>query len=72
MTSIVVSHDVEETARIADYMYVISDGKVIGKGTPAQLKQEASAQVKQFMQGLPDGVIPFHYPAKDLAEDLLG
>lgn len=72
MTSIVVSHDVPETTSIADYIYVISQGKVVGEGTPATLSSDQNPYVKQFMHGLPDGVVPFHYPAKDYAEDILG
>ncbi|HED19830.1 MAG TPA: ATP-binding cassette domain-containing protein [Gammaproteobacteria bacterium] len=71
LTSIVVSHDVQETAAIADYIYVISGGKVIGQGTPDTLAKTDSARVQQFMQGLPDGPVPFHYPAPDYTEDLL-
>jgi len=71
LTSIVVSHDVQETAAIADYVYVISEGKVIGKGTPDALAKTDSARVTQFMQGLPDGPVPFHYPAPGYTEDLL-
>lgn len=71
LTSIIVSHDVQETAAISDYMYVISDGKVIGAGTPQQLEGTDSEWVKQFMQGLPDGPVPFHYPAPEYADDLL-
>lgn len=70
MTSIVVSHDVHEVASIADYIYVIADGKIVGQGTPKDLFNADNPQVKQFMQGLPDGVAPFHYPAKDYAQDL--
>ena len=72
LTSIVVSHDVDETASIADYIYVISDGKVVGKGTPAELGRKDSDWVRQFMDGLPDGPVPFHYPGSDYVEDLLG
>jgi len=71
LTSIIVSHDVQETAAISDYVYVISQGKVIGQGTPEALEKTDSAMVKQFMQGLPDGPVPFHYPARDYMEDLL-
>jgi phospholipid/cholesterol/gamma-HCH transport system ATP-binding protein len=70
LTSIVVSHDVQEVTSIADYIYLIADGKIIGQGKPQQLKADETPQVQQFMQGLPDGVVPFHYPAKDYAEDL--
>lgn len=71
LTSIVVSHDVDETASIADYMYVISDGKVVGEGTPEAMGRADSEWVRQFMDGLPDGPVPFHYPGSDYVEDLL-
>jgi len=71
LTSIIVSHDVKETAAISDYIYVISQGKVIGQGTPEALGKTDSDRVNQFMQGLPDGPVPFHYPAPDYMEDLL-
>lgn len=71
LTSIVVSHDVQETATIADDIYVLSEGKVVGHGTPQQLADTDSDWVKQFMQGLPDGPVPFHYPGTQYADDLL-
>nr|VFJ44830.1 MAG: phospholipid/cholesterol/gamma-HCH transport system ATP-binding protein [Candidatus Kentron sp. FM]VFJ45781.1 MAG: phospholipid/cholesterol/gamma-HCH transport system ATP-binding protein [Candidatus Kentron sp. FM]VFK06999.1 MAG: phospholipid/cholesterol/gamma-HCH transport system ATP-binding protein [Candidatus Kentron sp. FM] len=71
LTSIVVSHDVAETAAIADYLYVLSEGKVVGAGTPDELSKTGSEWITQFMQGLPDGPVPFHYPARDYTEDLL-
>ncbi len=71
LTSVVVSHDVSETAAIADYIYVLSGGKVVGEGTPGDLERGGSAQVRQFMKGLPDGPVPFHYPATPLMDDLL-
>ncbi len=71
LTSIVVSHDVQETAAIADYIYVLSDGKVVGQGTPQQLQQSDSEWVQQFMQGNADGPVHFHYPAPDYLDDLL-
>ncbi|MBE0439890.1 MAG: ATP-binding cassette domain-containing protein [Gammaproteobacteria bacterium] len=71
LTSVIVSHDVAETAEIADYIYLLSGGKVIEKGSPEQLKRSSSQWVQQFMQGLPDGPVPFHYPGTDFADDLL-
>lgn len=70
LTSIVVSHDVAETSAIADLIYVISGGKVIESGTPDRLRESGSEWTRQFMQGLPDGPVPFHYPAPPLAQDL--
>ena len=71
LTSIVVSHDVAETAEIADEIYVLSGGKVIENGTPTQLKQSSSQWVKQFMHGLSDGPVPFHFPGTEFVDDLL-
>lgn len=72
MTSIVVSHDIHETASIADKIYVLAGGKVIGQGSPQQLREDESPMVHQFMQGLPDGPVPFHFPAQDFLDDMLG
>jgi phospholipid/cholesterol/gamma-HCH transport system ATP-binding protein len=71
LTSIVVSHDVHETASIADYIYIVADGKVIGQGTPDEVLNAEDARVRQFIRGLPDGPVPFHYPAVDYRQDLL-
>jgi phospholipid/cholesterol/gamma-HCH transport system ATP-binding protein len=70
-TSIVVSHDVEETLSIADYVYLINQGQVIAEGTPLALKNSKDAAVSQFIHGRGDGVVPFHYPAPRLEEDLM-
>ncbi|GGO82873.1 ABC transporter ATP-binding protein [Marinobacterium nitratireducens] len=70
-TSIIVSHDIKETLGIADYVYLVSDGSVIAHGTPDDLAQVESEQVRQFMQGLPDGPVPFHYPADDYRAELM-
>ncbi|MGZ8239274.1 MAG: ATP-binding cassette domain-containing protein [Methylobacter sp.] len=71
LTSIIVSHDVQETAAIADYIYVISEGKVVGQGTSKEIEQSESEWVQQFMTGAADGPVHFHYPAKDYVDDLL-
>jgi len=71
MTSVVVSHDVNETASISDFIYVISDGKVVQSGTPDELQHSDSAWVKQFLDGDADGPVPFHYAAKSLIDDLM-
>lgn len=70
LTSVIVSHDVAETASIADYIYVIAEGRVIGEGTPDEILSNTSPLVNQFMHGLPDGPVPFHYPAASYIEDL--
>ena len=72
LTSVVVSHDVPETASISDYIYLISAGKVVEHGSPEQLRASASLWVQQFMQGLADGPVPFHFPAPVLLDDLMG
>ncbi len=71
MTSVIVSHDVHETANIADYIYLISGGKVIGHGSPQEVMNSSSPEVRQFMRGEPDGPVPFHFPADDYTADLL-
>ena len=70
-TTIIVSHDVEETCSIADFIYLIADGRVIGYGTPEELKKSTEPAVKQFMYGESDGVVPFHYPSRQFKEELL-
>ncbi|MEN8177107.1 MAG: ABC transporter ATP-binding protein [Pseudomonadota bacterium] len=71
LTSILVSHDVDETAGISDLIYVISKGKVLESGTPEALVASDSASVRQFMQGLPDGPVSFHYDAPPFLDDLM-
>jgi len=71
LTSIVVSHDVKETSTIADYVYLISSGRVVGKGTPEELEHSDSPWIRQFLHGLADGPVPFHYPAPPYADDIL-
>ena len=71
LSSIVVSHDVQETAAISDYIYLLSGGKVVGQGSPEELGRSDSEWAQQFLLGLPDGPVPFHYSAPDYAEDLL-
>lgn len=72
LTSIVVSHDVGETASIADRIYLIADGKVMAKGTAQEVDACGSDWVQQFMHGEPDGPVHFHYPAPELERDFLG
>ncbi len=72
LTSVVVSHDVSEVLSIADYVYVIADKRIIAQGTPAELKQADNPQLRQFIDGMPDGPVPFHYPAQDYQKELLG
>lgn len=71
LTSVVVSHDVQEVAAISDYIYVLSEGIVVGQGTPAELFASDSAWVKQFMHAESEGPVPFHFAAKPYHADLL-
>lgn len=70
MTSIVVTHDVAEACSIADYIYLLGEGRVIAEGTPADMQNTSLPEVRQFMGGLPDGPVAFHYPASDYVSDL--
>jgi phospholipid/cholesterol/gamma-HCH transport system ATP-binding protein len=70
LTSIVVTYDVHEALQIADYVYVISDGAVIGKGTPKEISSSENPYLKQFVNALPDGPVRFHFPGPSLEEDL--
>ncbi|MGB9428767.1 MAG: ATP-binding cassette domain-containing protein [Gammaproteobacteria bacterium] len=72
LTSIIVSHDVEEVNAVSDQGYLISNGKIVAYGTPHELEHNKSAWVRQFMKGLADGPVPFHYPAPDYASQLFG
>ncbi len=69
MTSVMVSHDVPESLSICHYACIISDGQIIGDGTPDELRNHPSEKVQQFLKGYPDGPVPFHYPASDAGED---
>ncbi len=71
ITSIVVSHDVDELGAIAHESYLLSQGKVVASGTPAELRASNLEVVRQFMEGVADGPVPFHYPAPDYFEQLL-
>jgi phospholipid/cholesterol/gamma-HCH transport system ATP-binding protein len=71
ITSILVSHDVKEISSVADAMFLLSGGKVVAHGTPAELKADRSDIVRQFVGGLPDGPVPFHFPAPDYFGELL-
>ncbi|MEA3638793.1 MAG: ATP-binding cassette domain-containing protein [Lamprobacter sp.] len=71
LTSIIVSHDVTETASIADYLYIIANGQIMAAGTPQEVAANESAWVRQFIDGEPDGPVHYHYPAETLEQDLL-
>jgi phospholipid/cholesterol/gamma-HCH transport system ATP-binding protein len=69
-TSLVVSHDVKECFLISDYVYVISAGRIVGRGTPAEVQASDDPEVLQFIRGEPDGPVKFHYPAPPYAGEL--
>lgn len=69
-TSIVVTHDVVESLQIVDYLYFISDGHIVGHGTPDEIRASEEPYIKQFVRAEPDGPVPFHYPAAPYAADL--
>ena len=70
LTSIIVSHDVTEVSLISDYIYIISNGHIMDKGTPGELDKTRSEWARQFLNGLPDGPVHFHYPAPEYNKDL--
>jgi len=72
ITSIIVSHDIHETLDIADKIYLISQGKIVGQGDPEQLNRSSSPWVEQFIHGYDDGPVPFHFSTDNLLDDLLG
>lgn len=72
LTTVIVSHDIHETLSIADYIYVLADGRVIGEGSPDQLRASDSPFVQQFLNGHPDGPVRFRYPAPAYGEDVFG
>lgn len=71
LTSIVVSHDVQEVFSIADHVYMLAEGKIVDHGPVERLRDSHSEWVQQFLHGQPDGPVPFHYPAPGYADDLL-
>lgn len=69
-TSIIVTHDVLESLQIVDYLYFISDGVIVGEGTPEEIRRSELPYVRQFVRGEIDGPVPFHYPAKPYPVDV--
>jgi len=70
LTSIVVTYDVQEALKVAEYVYVINEGTVLGKGTPQEISSSQDPYLKQFVNALPDGPVRFHFPAAPVAQDL--
>jgi phospholipid/cholesterol/gamma-HCH transport system ATP-binding protein len=69
-TSIVVSYDVIESLKIADYVYVLGDGGLAAEGTPDQMRASKDPFLRQFFDAQPDGPIQFHYPSRPYEADL--
>jgi len=70
LTSIVVTHDVAEGCSIADYVYLLGNGRVAGHGTPEEMLNSENEGIRQFMKGLPDGPVGYHYPADPYLQDI--
>jgi len=71
LTSVVVSHDIQETLAIADKIYIISQGKVIGHGNPEEMNKSDSPWIRQFVHGMADGPVHFHFSARSYKDDML-
>jgi phospholipid/cholesterol/gamma-HCH transport system ATP-binding protein len=69
ITSIVVTHDIYESLKIVDYIYFVSEGRIIAQGTPSEVRASRDPFVRQFVDGAPDGPVAFHYPARHLADE---
>src|SRR6184192_698201 len=70
ITSVVVTHDVYESLKIVDYLYFVSEGRIVASGTPDAVRSSNDAFVRQFVNGAPDGPVAFHYPSPPIAEEL--
>ena len=72
ITSVIVSHDLEETFRIADHVIILANGRIAAQGTPQQVRTSEDPLVHQFVHALPEGPVHFHYPGPSVAEDFSG
>ena len=70
-TSVVVTHDVQESLKIVDYIYFVAEGVIVAEGTPEEIRASDKPFVRQFVHGEMDGPVPFHYPASDYSQELL-
>jgi phospholipid/cholesterol/gamma-HCH transport system ATP-binding protein len=71
ITSIVVTHDIYESLKIVDYLYFVSEGRIVAGGTPDEVRASSDPFVRQFLDGAPDGPVPFHYAARPLVQDFV-
>ena len=72
LTTILVSHDLEATFRLADHVIILGPGVIAAQGTPQEVLQSTDPLVHQFVNALPTGPVPFHYPGPDVAQDFGG
>jgi phospholipid/cholesterol/gamma-HCH transport system ATP-binding protein len=70
ITSVVVTHDVYESLKIVDYLYFVSEGRIVAEGSPDEVRASSDLYVRQFVDGQPDGPVPFHYPAPPYRDTL--
>jgi phospholipid/cholesterol/gamma-HCH transport system ATP-binding protein len=70
-SSIVVTHDVQESLKIVDYIYFVSAGKIVAEGTAEEIKHSTTPYVHQFIWGEADGPVPFHFPTRPYAEAIM-
>ena len=71
ISSVVVTHDVYESLKIVDYLYFVSEGRIVASGTAEEVRASKAPFVRQFVDGEPDGPVPFHFPAPAYREELL-
>ena len=71
-TSIIVTHDVQESLHIVDYVYFVSEGRIVAEGTADEVRRSGQPFVRQFVNGEADGPVAFHYPAQDYLTELDG
>jgi phospholipid/cholesterol/gamma-HCH transport system ATP-binding protein len=69
-TSIIVSHDIAECMHLVDYLYFVSAGRIVGEGTPDEIRASTDPFVQQFLHGQTDGPVPFHYAGRPYAVDV--
>jgi phospholipid/cholesterol/gamma-HCH transport system ATP-binding protein len=72
LTSVIVSHDVDETFHIADQVIILANGHIAAQGTPQEVRSSTDPLVKQFVTASPEGPVRFHYPGPSVAEDFAG
>lgn len=72
ITSIVVSHEIPETFHMSDQVIVLANGRIAAQGTPGQVRESSDPLVYQFVHGLSEGPVHFHYPGTDVSQDFSG